>query len=40
MNENYQFIKFKIKNKTVWNTACNSKQFFFRNYSFFLFFLK
>lgn len=21
MNENYQFIKFKIKNKTVWNTA-------------------
>ena len=28
MNENYQFIKFKIKNKTVWNTACTPNSFF------------
>lgn len=39
MNENYKFIKFKIKNKTVWNTA-RTPNSFFRNYSFFLFFLK
>ena len=27
MNENYQFIKFKIKNKTVWNTARTPNSF-------------
>ena len=39
MNENYQFIKFKIKNKNCLEYGSYSKQFF-RNYSFFLFFLK
>ena len=37
MNENYQFIKFKIKNKTVWNTVRTPNSFFLGITHFFFF---